>query len=373
MHLIVLCEDFYPKTSGGAHIRWRFCQLAVERGHDVTVFTPHERDLAKSEVVNGVEIRRPLRVKPAGKPVYSPVSVITRIATSILLFAYVGWWLRDQNTDGLYSGSHLAHWVGKGLSILYDLPLVSFIGYTPSVIPNPSFTPKLLLERVNFRLFMGDTVFCQTKGVRDVIEARTESEVSVLHGILNRERIISAISETNRGRKRADLSVDDNEILLIYVGRLVPVKNPTGAIEVLSELPAEYTLAIVGDGGERKAVEEAICKHGVENRVQMCGLLPHEETLTTISAADALILPSYVESYPTVVFEALSLNSAAFVTPVGILPTIDHPQLHIGELDKISDIIAETAIDSSGGLDENTLERFSMERYTDELLSAFEK
>ena len=373
MHLIVLSEDFYPKTSGGAHIRWRFCQLAVERGHDITVFTPHERGLAKSEVVDGVEIRRPLRVKPAGKPVYSPISVITRIAASILLFVYLGWWLRDQDVDGLYSGSHLTHWVGNGLSFLYDLPLVSFIGYTPSVIPNPSFTPKILLERVNFRLFMGDTVFCQTKGVRDIIEARTEGEVSVLHGVLNRERIISAISETNRDRKRADLSVDDDETLLIYVGRLVPVKNPTGSIEVISELPAEYTLAIVGDGDERKAVNEAIREHDVENRVQMCGFLPHEETLATILAADALILPSHVESYPTVVFEALSLNSAAFVTPVGILPTIEHPHLHIEELNKFPGTIAETAINSSDELDDDALARFSMERYTDELLDAFEK
>jgi glycosyltransferase involved in cell wall biosynthesis len=240
MHLLVLTEDFYPETSGGAHVRWRFCQLAAERGHDVTVFTPHERGLDKSEVVDGVEIRRPLRVKPEGMPVYSPIAVVTRIAASVLLFAYMCWWLRGRDIDGLHSASHLTHWVGKALSVLYDLPLVSFIGYTPSVVPAPSFTPKLLLERVNFRLFMGQTVFCQTPRVKNVIESYADAEAAVLHGILNRKRITAAMLGANRNQRRDDLGVSDDDTLLVYVGRLAPLKNPVGAIEVLSDLPTEY-------------------------------------------------------------------------------------------------------------------------------------
>jgi glycosyltransferase involved in cell wall biosynthesis len=373
MHLLILSEAFYPETSGGAHVRWRFCQLAVERGHDVTVFTPHEDGLAKSETVDGVKIRRPFPVKPGSVPVYSLLAVVTRIAASVLFFAYLCWWLHDRDVDGLHSASHLTHWVGKALSVLYDLPLVSFIGYTPSVEADPSFSPQLLLERINFRFFMGQTVFCQTPGVKETIERYTDRTVAVLHGILNRERITDAGLAIDRGQRRVDLGVSEDGTLLVYVGRLVPVKNPVGAIEILSWLPSEYTLAVVGDGDERETVEQAVREHDVENRVRICGALAHEEAIATISAADALILPSHTESYPTVVFEALALNTAVFVTPVGIVPTIDHPRLHVGSLNEFPRLISETAIKSSNSLDTETLERFSMERYTDGLLGAFEE
>jgi len=373
MQLIVLSEDFYPNTSGGAHTRWRFCQLAAERGHDITVFTAHEPGLAKSEVVDDVEIRRPFRVKPAEKPVYSPIAVLTRIGASILLFAYLCWWLRDQDVDGLYSATHLTHWVGKTLSLLYNLPLITFIGYTPSLNTNPSLSPQLLLERINFCIFMGHTVFCQTPGVKKIIERHTNGKVTVLHGILNRKRIESTVATTNRDQRRAELSVSEDEVLLTYVGRLAPIKNPVGAIEVLSELPDEYTLAIVGDGDERETVEESVHEHDVEDQVRFCGMLSHENTLSIISAADVLVLPSHTESYPTVVFEALALSTPVIATPVGIVPAINHSRLHVGPLGGFSRMITDLRIDSPARLDTETLERFSMERYTDRLLSAFEK
>ncbi|WP_435078457.1 glycosyltransferase family 4 protein [Halococcus sp. AFM35] len=373
MHLLVLSEAFYPETSGGAHVRWRFCQLAVERGHDVTVFTPHEKGLAKSATVDGVEIRRPFPVKPDSVPVYSPLAVVTRIAASVLFFVYLSWWLRDRDVDGLHSASHLTHWVGKALSMLYDMPLVSFIGYTPSVDADPSLSPQLLLERINFRFFMGQTVFCQTPSVKETIKRYTDGTVAVLHGILNQKRISDAVSSADRDQRRADFSVDESEKLLVYVGRLAPLKNPVGAIEVLSELPLEYTLAIVGDGDERETIKQAVREYGVEDRVRICGLLPHEEALETIAAADALVFPSHAESYGAVVFEALALNTTVFARPVGAVPAVDHPQLHVGSLDEFPRLISETTIESSDGLDTETLERFSMERYTNGLLGAFEE
>lgn len=206
MHLLVLSESFYPETSGGAHVRWRFCQLAAKRGHDVTVFTPHEGGLAKSETVDGVEIRRPFPVKPDSTPVYSPLAVMTRITASVLFFVYLCWWLRDRDVNGLHSASHLTHWVGKALSVLYNLPLVSFIGYTPSVEADPSLSPQLLLERVNFRLFMGETVFCRTSNTKMVVKRYTDGPVEVLHGILNQERITNAVSTADRDQQRADLN-----------------------------------------------------------------------------------------------------------------------------------------------------------------------
>lgn len=373
MHLLVLAEAFYPETSGGAHVRWRFCQLAVERGHDVTVFTPHEEGLPQAQTVDGVDIRRPFPVKPRSIPVYSPIAIVTRIAASVLFFVYLCWWLRDRDVTGLHSVSHLTHWVGKALSILYNLQLVTFIGYTPSVDGDPSLSPQLLLEKINFRFFMGPTVLCRTPSTKESVKRYTGGEVALLHGILNRKRIQSAVATMNCDQRRAELDVFEDEILLAYVGRLAPIKNPVGAIDVLSELPPEYTLAIVGDGDERETVEQAVCEYGIEDQVRICGALPHEKALETIAAADALVFPSHVESYGGVVFEALAFNTTVFARPVGAVPVVDHSRLQVGPLNDFSQMITGTAIDSPTGLDTKTLQRFSMERYTDGVLGAFKR
>jgi len=347
--------------------------LAVERGHDVTVFTSHEEELPRSEVVDGVDIRRPFPVKPDSIPVYSPIAVVTRIAASVLFFGYLCWWLRDTDVDGLHSASHLTHWVGKSLSVLYNLPLVTFIGYTPSVDSDPSLSPQLFLERVNFRLFMGETIFCRNPRTKDKIEQYTDGTVAVLHGILNQNRITDAVTTADREQRRADLSVDETDKLLVYVGRLVPIKNLSAQWRYSRSFHREYTLAIVGDGNERETVERAVREYDIEDRVRICGLLPHEEALETIAAADALVFPSHAESYGAVVFEALTLKTTVFATPVGAVPVVDHPRLHVDLLDEFPRLISETTIESAEGLDTETLERFSMERYTDGLLGAFEE
>jgi hypothetical protein len=162
MRLLVLAEDFYPNVSGGAHARFRFCQLAVRSGYDVTVFTPAREGTDSHETVDGVEIRRPFPAKPASTPAYATLAILTRTVYSFVLFWYLLWWLRGRRFDGIHSASHSMHWVGKLLSLAYRLPLVSFVGYTPSANGSFHFRPNFVRERVNFRLFMGSHVFCRS-------------------------------------------------------------------------------------------------------------------------------------------------------------------------------------------------------------------
>jgi glycosyltransferase involved in cell wall biosynthesis len=102
------------------------------------------------------------------------------------------------------------------------------------------------------------------------------------------------------------------------------VKRPDEAVRVLAELPDSYRLVVLGDGEYRSVVERAVSECDVDGRVDLLGRRPHDDTLRTIAAADVLLVTSSVEAYPTVVFEALSLNTPVVSTPVGILPEIEH-------------------------------------------------
>jgi glycosyltransferase involved in cell wall biosynthesis len=372
MKLLVLAEDFYPNVSGGANTRWRFCQLAERRGHDVTVFTPLREETPRRETVDGVEIRRPFHAKLGRVPAYSTLALVTRTAFTAILFLYLVVWLRGHPFDGVHSASTSMHWVGKILSWLYGLPLVTFIGFTPSAGGDWEWSPAFVRERINFHLFMGDVVLTRTERVKTILEEITDADMGLIDGILHEKKIRSVASDLNAARERSALGVAGDEKLLVYVGRLVPIKNPTTVVEVLADLPDEYQLAIVGDGPSRGAVEKRAAELDVADRVTLLGEQEHVDTLAIIAAADALLLTSDVESYAAVVFEALALGTSVVSTPVANLDAVDHPDLRLVSVDEFVPTLQRLDPDPESEVDEAVLETYSIERYTDRILAAFE-
>lgn len=369
MDLLVLTEDFYPSVSGGAHARWRFAQIATKRGHNISVVTPRQPDTPKFETVDGVDIARPFPSQPSSVPAASPVATATRLFHSGAVFAWLQWWARNRQFDAVYSASNTLHWVASAFGQQRDVPSVSFVGYTPSMRPEIQPRLKLALERLNFKYGMADTVFCRLPEIRDLIADASNADVQLIDGVLNAERIQDAHSQAQQSTIRTDYAGDE-ERLLVFVGRLNEEKNIPGLIRILSELPPSYRLAVVGDGPERDTLHREIEDAGVQDRVTVCGQLSHEEALSIIAVSDGLLLPSHTEAYPTVVFEGLALGCTVFATPVGILPSVDHPRLYLDPVEEISDTIRNSQFEQTQRLDEQTMKQYSMERFADQILGA---
>lgn len=125
------------------------------------------------------------------------------------------------------------------------------------------------------------------------------------------------------------LGVEDNEYLLLYVGRLISIKNVDGLLQAVSRLTIPFKLVIVGDGPERKRLEKLVDELNLNGKVVFLGRKSHIETLKIMRACDVLILPSKSEVFPTVVIEALALNKPVISTPVGGVVEINSPNLVI--------------------------------------------
>lgn len=373
MKVVVLVEDFYPNTSGGAHVRWRFSQLASQRGHDLTVYTPKRNGLPETETRDGVLIRRPFRSEPSTLPAYAPVAFLFRILFSIRLAIHLCWSADLEETDGVHSASNTLHWVGKVVSMQRGLPLVCFVGYTPSLNPEVELSPKLLLERFAFRFFLGEVTFCRTPEIRELIASKSSTDARIIHGILNEEELREAAAHFKTSDVREKYGIRETERLLVSVGRLTPVKNPTGAVSVLNQLPSEYHLLIIGEGEEKEPIAEMVQDWGLSDRVTLTGVLPHREALEAMAAADGLLLTSKVESYSAVALEALAFGTPVFGTAVGVLPELEHEHLYIGSISNMPAMIRQAEYPNSTQLDEGFLSKYSMSRYTNDLLGAFER
>jgi glycosyltransferase involved in cell wall biosynthesis len=100
--------------------------------------------------------------------------------------------------------------------------------------------------------------------------------------------------------------------LLVSVGRLVPSKRVDAAIAYACRSANATTLAIVGDGPERRRLESLARAEDVRRghtRVLFTGLLPRNETLAWIRAADEVLHASEAEGRSTVVREAEALGT----------------------------------------------------------------
>jgi len=373
MHIVVFEHDFYPNLSGSSLVRWRFCQIAVERGHEVTVFTHRTGDHPRSEVVDGVRILRPVGLKPASLPGTTPIAILLELLSTIVLLPVAAVWLARNDVDALHATAHDMFWLAKLLSVLFRIPNVSFVGYTNLLRSDGGHFVESVFEYLNFRLFMGNAVFSRVPDVADDIDEIAHADVNEIHGVVNKPRVLEAVEANDPESVRDRWGVTADETLLVFVGRLVQKKNPLACVEILTDLPDSYKLVVVGDGMLKEDLEAEIDRYDLENRVFLTERLPHLETLQILHTADAILLTSHVEAYPTVAFEGLTLGNTIFATNVGILPEIDHPDLVLGTTAELADLILSTPIMDSRSIDQKSLDEYAVEVYADTILGELER
>ena len=84
---------------------------------------------------------------------------------------------------------------------------------------------------------------------------------------------------------------------------------------------------IVGDGPEKANLERQIARHGIGDKIDMKGRLPHDQVPAYLAAADLLCLPSLREGCPNIVLESLSVGTPVLSSRVGAVPDIvDRPE-----------------------------------------------
>jgi len=366
-------EGFHPKKGGGALVRWRFCQLAAKRGHEVCVFAARQPGTPKKEVIEGVKIHRPIKGKPERMAANSVIGIVSRALFSIYVCLFILFHMNSDDIDGVHSASQATHWVAKLLSWRYSVPAINFVGYSPSLNSGERFSLNTLIERVNYSLFVGQAAYCRNIQVRDKIDRETsqDTDVDIIHGILNKDAIRNVSSKLPKQKTERELFENDNNIIMVFIGRLVPIKRPTKALDILNQLPKEYKLIMVGDGPELKNVKRKIDRLCLEDRVHLTGKLEHEGALRILADSDGLVLTSRSEAYPTVVFEGLILNNDVFATPVGVLPNLSHERLHVAELQRIPEQILKCEPDNACSVDERMLQDYSIKRYTDTIMNKF--
>jgi glycosyltransferase involved in cell wall biosynthesis len=115
-----------------------------------------------------------------------------------------------------------------------------------------------------------------------------------------------------------------DEKILIFVGRLHPVKRLDLLLKAVQQLDEKCKLLIVGTGSLENELEEMAESFGVADRVLFIGAVPYSEVPKFMNMADLIVMTSSIEGQPRVLIEAMSCGTPAVGTDVfGIRDTIE--------------------------------------------------
>lgn len=113
---------------------------------------------------------------------------------------------------------------------------------------------------------------------------------------------------------RGSLGIPRGAVVIGTVARLARQKRLERLIDALALLPSHVHAVITGEGGERGVIEDAIARHGLQERVHLLG--QRDDVGTCLAALDVYVVTSDQEGMSGAMLEALAAGVPVVSTPV---------------------------------------------------------
>jgi glycosyltransferase involved in cell wall biosynthesis len=112
---------------------------------------------------------------------------------------------------------------------------------------------------------------------------------------------------------------------LTFVGRLASVKGVPvlfDALNLLQEAHPDLRLTLIGDGPERKDLEQYARSKGLAGMVEFAGYKSQSDVAQALQNTDMFVLPSFAEGVPVVLMEAMAARVPVVATRIAGIPEL---------------------------------------------------
>lgn len=110
---------------------------------------------------------------------------------------------------------------------------------------------------------------------------------------------------THRGKKREELGISDDDVVLLSIGEMIKRKNHETALKALAKAERKNIVYLICGKGELECyLKDLTNTLGIKNKVQFLGF--RNDISEICAASDVFIFPSYQEGLPVSVMEAMS-------------------------------------------------------------------
>lgn len=152
-----------------------------------------------------------------------------------------------------------------------------------------------------------------------VAEGFSPRQVGVIYNGID---VGAAPAASQRAEVRRRLAADDDVLVLGTVARLDPVKDLGSLLRAVAELGPRLpvTLAVIGDGPERGALERTASDLGVASRVRFLG--HRDDAREWLAGCDVYVNSSISEGVSLTILEAMAAALPVVATRVGGTPEV---------------------------------------------------
>ena len=169
-----------------------------------------------------------------------------------------------------------------------------------------------LLGKINLKLIewlypKADLLILKSQGMKtDLTNLMPNLSIKqvVIHNPYNIEKIQQQAQVEPVGWQKSP-----EKFTLVSVGRLIELKQIDNLIRVLTKLPDQVELVLVGDGPDKEFLKGLAKSQGVDERVIFVGR--QDNPFAYVARADAFVMASRSEGFPNVLAEALLCGTPA--------------------------------------------------------------
>ena len=236
--------------------------------------------------------------------------------------------LVDGDFDGLLANYWLSGQAGHRLKHELDLPLITVFHTLARVkAENGDFEPQRRMDAEAEVIRCSDVILANSvEEVRQLTHhyGAVESRIEVVPPGVNHAFFSPGFQDDARDA----LGIGPGEVLL-FVGRIQPLKGVDVAVHTLAELDRpDARLVVVGGASgvegpaEERRVRRLVDQLDLGERVLFVPPQPHDRLATWYRASDVVVMPSRSESFGLVALEAAACGVPVVAASVGGLRTL---------------------------------------------------
>jgi len=231
--------------------------------------------------------------------------------------------------DIIHSHYWLSGWAGQHVQKLWGIPhIISFhtLGAVKNAIGIGEEEPMLRIQSEEELVKNCQQIIVSTSLGRDELihyYGASPCRIRIIPCGVNLDLFRPIDQE--RARQRLNLNGED---VLLFVGRLVPIKGLDRLLMAISYLERKRPMKLLVIGGDdqnpipRENLRNLTKELGISDHVTFFGFVDHEELPWFYSVADVCVIPSFHESFGLVALESLACGTPVIATKVGVMESV---------------------------------------------------
>jgi len=144
-----------------------------------------------------------------------------------------------------------------------------------------------------------------------------------IHNGVDLERYRDPLGPDGKSELRASMGIEEEDFVAVMVAGFRPEKGHEFALRAVERLVRDgrrIKLVLIGDGERRPELEALSRSLGLGETVLWMGC--RKDPRPYLCAGDVFLLPSFAETFPLSVLEALSMGKPVIATSVGGIPEV---------------------------------------------------